>query len=288
MPFDPEKPPPFPIARILKARDKAYPTLEGLVGATPHGEGFDRLRSGLSAVLKRAPDDPIVFETARSLPVRPFSRQSVFDLAWRLAAHAESPAKGLPMRPWAGQPAPEWAAFEILKARFHRSKRFGLGVAVEARAMSGSPCCLRVSKFWSTSAYHRYANLMGFTKRGRKPIFLKDPRELTRLRFAAALAPGEKLTFAGLVVPPAFRAFDRRLLKARIRREPPCPYGYKHACRDCPVGYASTPGCERSCHPVTWKRGWCPACSSESWFDPAGDPDRCESCARSGARRSGA
>lgn len=283
--FDPDRPPPFRLPKILKARDRAFPLLEGLAGSTPEGEGFDRLRAGLSAVLKRAPDDPVVFETARSLPRRPFARRDLFDLAWRLAAHADPLARGLPMRPWAGQADFEWAAFEVMSAGFSRSPKFGLVAAVEVRAMTGSACGVRATRAWSTAAYRRYAGLMGFNPRGRKPILLKDPRELVRLRFAAALLPGERLTFRGIVVPPALRAFDRRLLKARIRREPPCPYEYRHACRDCPVGYAAEPGCDRACHPLTWRRGWCPACSADAWFDPLGPADRCEACGRAAARR---
>ena len=282
MALDREKPPGFRLPAILKARDRAYGILEGLAGVEPVGEGFDRLRAGLSGVLKRSPDDPVVLETARSVPVKKLTAQAVYDLAWRLAANADLAARGLPIRPWAGQAAPEWVAFEILTAGYSRSPKFGYGVAVSSRAMTGTPCGATVRKFWTTASYRRYARLLGFNPKGRKPIFLKDPRELVRLRFAAIVEAGEQVSFRGLAVPPALRAFNRKLLVLRIRREPPCPYGYKHACRDCPVGYASEPGCDRACHPKTWRRDHCRVCGVESWFGESG-PDRCEACARKAA-----
>jgi len=287
-PFDPEKPPPFRLAAILKGRDKAFDLLEGLAGRAPSGEGFAALRSALSAVVGRSPDDPAVLETARSLPVRPPTRQDLFDLAWRLAAHRDSLRKGRPLRPWARQEEPEWVPFEVTSAALRRHRAYGLGYAVGLRALAGSPCAGRAEKFWPLSAGRRYAERLGFSRRGRRTLPFKDPRQLVRLRLAAVVPPGERLTFRGFQVPGALKAHNRKLLKARIWREPPCPSGYAHPCHACPVGFAvGEATCPAAVHPVSWVAGWCPSCSSEAWFDPAASLEACASCARRGGPAGG-
>lgn len=286
------KPPPLALSRILKDRDRLFAWLEPRVGEVPVGESFRGVASAVAALVRRSPANPAVVETARSLPSdAPLTRRALWLFAWRVAANRADLVRGVPSRPWLAQREDEWVAFEILDVVPTLSKAGSKGYLVESRAMSGTPCGVVATSRWFRGMLGARGRLLGFSRRGRRRLPLVDSRLLVNLRFAGLVSAAESKEAPEIVefaVPSGMRTHNRDLLKMRIWREPPCPFGFRHECWMCPVGHAvGEHTCPAALHPAPWFWAACPECAREGWVDSRSKSGRCVSCdrKRKGKRR---
>lgn len=276
------KQPNFPIRRILQDRDKLYELVRKFAGKTPAGETFGQLRQAVSAAYAVSPEAPAVFETVRSLPPSPLSAKALWNFAWLVAAHRDKLRKGEPVRPWVNQLQDEWVPFEITEVDFRRTEKFGAGFLVSLRAMAGSCCAMTVTKFWGFDQTSMHVRRLGFTSKGKARLPYKSPRQFVRLRLAALVSAevsDDKPRFRGYEVQGGILAHNKKLLRARILRKPPCPQSYAHPCHVCPVGYAiGEVTCPAAVHPATWEFRTCPQCETDGWFDPVKSQEACIKC----------
>lgn len=285
----PGKPPGFPVAKIQKERDRLYDLVARFAGKAPAGEVFDQLRQALAAAYALSPDAPAVFETVRALPPGPLAAKTLWLFAWRVASRHARLKKGEPIRPWTNQLQDEWTPFEIMDVEYRRTDRFGAGLMVTLRALAGTCCGMTVTKFWSNDQMSMHLRRLGFTHKGKARLPYKSMKQLVRLRLVALVSAehsDEKPRFRGYEVVGGILAFNKKLLKARILRKPPCPMNYSHPCHVCPIGYAlGSPTCPASVHPATWEYKSCPECGSDGWFDPVKPSEACIQCRQNMAAR---
>lgn len=273
------KVPRFDLVRIETRRDRLVAALRPFLGDVPKQETLYDIADVLALTCHLERRSTGLIETCRTLPNAPLSERSLFYFASRLAARHEDLVAGRPVRPWVCQSEPEWIAFEILEGEHGRDKKDQLGTAYWLQSLTGSVCPRVIQKFWTRKQCAYLARLLGFTHRnGHYPF--QDAMQMVRLRFAGLVEPARSKDgpdFFQVATPGSFLAWNREILNARLRHDPACPNGYRHACHNCPVGYDA---CMAGTHPASFVLDWCGGCNEESCFDPAVDSDRCVTCRR--------
>jgi hypothetical protein len=267
------------------------------------GGAFEDLVDSLLKLLPGTPREPLR-ESVRHLAGKDLTQERVDELCWRLAGNARALKKGAVVPPWSRQEGPEWAPAQALEARPGHIETGWAGAKVNRRGghltlrlLAGTAAGWQLKRFWTNDYVHVIKEELGFSPYDRAPYRrteLKEPdlpfhdvRELVRMRMFLLLAPEsgrEGPSFTEVKGSPTTVAFNRALLRQRLRLTYRCPLNYpteEVPCYACELGYDK---CQAACHPKTFVRGDCPACGDLGvWFDPAAGRDVCVDCAaRSG------
>lgn len=275
------------LPRVFTLRDQLYAACLGLPGLTVDAEVLADLAERLSSQLPGVPP-AVLWASVRDHALVELSQDNLYDLCWRLAGNLDRLRAGLPVRPWVGQPTPEWAPVQVLSVEtFERRDRNGTGRTPVARCrlrvLAGTACTAELSPVWTVRfIWTMVAPYVGFTRPwGKLPY--TDPLELTSLRFQVELdaefcrdGPG----FEKIRCPSSLEKWNRDIMRRRWREQPgfDCPIGAppeQIPCYRCPRGYQS---CPVACHPQDYVKQACSRCGKLSWFDPEGPSDRCVNC----------
>jgi hypothetical protein len=225
-----------------------------------------------------------VLDSVRYLGGRELDEPMLVDLAWRLAGNVARLRAGHACQPWARQTEVEWVPAQITGTRYAIKKRPGQrfgqsGRAVRLRFLAGTPCGLTVEQFWSNEKADVIADSLGFA---RKPPYHKAHHaELGSMRLMALVEPARSQREPGfhhVACPPAFKAYNRRLIRMRRRIGFACPEQFEHECSACPRGARA---CPAACHPTDFVLKPCPGCGrADQWFDtdPGFVNDYCVHC----------
>lgn len=271
--------PRFDLLKIEARRDRIASLLNPFVGDLPQQETLYAIADVLAVTFHLEHRSTGLIETVRSLPNSALTERAIYGFAWRLAARFDDLQAGRPVRPWTAQSRPEWIAFEILDAE-HGRDRFDQWVETYwLQALTGTACPRVIQKTWSAKQVRYLSRMLGFTPRNGQLPFA-DALQLVRLRLAGLVEPERSKNgpdFFQVACPPSFLDHNKTILRARIRRNPPCPDKFVHQCHFCPIGYDR---CMAATHPATFRLDWCGNCNEQSFFDPAVDQDLCVRCYR--------
>ena len=273
------------IRQTLKLRDRLYGEFARTVGPHPTGEAgvFDSLSR--TAALETSLD----LEQARQLVLQyPLLANPDADLRMlssRLAGISEGlypdgpPMNGFPL-------VPEWAGIELKRFSPYPSKEYGnprlFGTFL---VLQGAAAGLYVSRVFTKRFLWVLSRQLGFGK-SKKCRWSGEPADFISFWMLASIyTKGDRLGFERYEVPAECLSHNKALIKAR--REP-CPRGFRHACRDCPIGYDS---CPNGTHADTWIVKPCCGVSGkkvldtyrsghEGYFDPDHLSNVCIECER--------
>lgn len=254
------------LTRVFKLRERICERLAAYCGTEPKGDDFDDLVTDLGVLIPKAPEVAL-FQSARPLLDRLLTHELVFEFAWRLAGNVERLQRGEIVLPWTCQPEPELVPVQVLDHRPTKTRYGKPAAAYRLRVLSGSACPSILHKTW-TVKFTRYLarSSLGFGRR----FYYRDPAELVRLRFLAMLDSkfcyDQQPGFDQTGCTPALLKWNRLIMSARAKVEPPCPRSFTHPCHRCPFGYDQ---CPAGTHPQTYEVKTCPLCRKETLHDPA-------------------
>jgi hypothetical protein len=265
------------VARVLRLRDRLYRALLPHCGLEPSGGGFDHLVDDLCRFLPNVPV-AAVFDSARALLSSQITRRTARETAWRLAGNIGILRSGTALAPWRGPGDPEWHPAEFLSGRRARTRAGDAAFLYRLRLLAGPACPLIAEKSWPVRFLPVLARSLGFPSRRDAGRF-RDPTELMRLRCevmveAEFCRPGRP-GFDKVRSPSWALTWNRRLFRARLKEDPPCPHDYTHPCYRCPVGYLS---CPAGTHARDYEFKVCGLCGREAPHDPGAPSGLCLEC----------
>lgn len=272
------KPIPYSIGQITKLRDKIVDAiLLEFGGTTPVGEDFDAFVRTIDKYLPFSVSFDTLFESIRCLVGTNISKDSIFDTIWRICANIPRLRNGTAVPPWSVQTDFEWVPVHIIEFKHHKNKYGERGYLFAFKVMAGTPCPLTIIKFWSFRFCKFISRELGFTsQKGNFPFI--DGRELVNLRMLALVDPDKSKDepyFDKTKHTATTKAWNKKILLARAKIDPPCPYSFTHDCFRCPVGYVD---CIAGVHPETYQVSFCPSCKQDAYFDPVVDSLDCVDC----------
>ena len=245
------------------------------VGEPLSGEEFERLVEAVKTKLPKISRQAL-FESMAYMAGEVVTFESIRDMAWRLAGNQRQLKAGLPVPAWTRQQEMEWMPLQIVESHPRRNHREAIGAEYTFRVMAGTACPLRVKKFWTRKQCQFFSTTLGFSKPwGRHPF--KDMSEFIGMRLYGLFDPELCLGsphFDKISVPSSCETHNKSLMQMRARVGFDCPEGFKHPCRQCPIGYQE---CPAGCHPRSYERRRCDNCNEVKWFDPAHDQE-CVEC----------
>lgn len=202
-------------------------------------------------------------------------RQTLVQMAARLAGNTDQLRLGRPVGTWQGQPYPEWVLLVVTYGERHVTKRGKVGGVLHFRTMSGSPAGLDFNQFFPDGVLARMAAEIGIKKKGRRPYV--HPAEFGRAKLVGLLEPGAELKIGRFAIKDALKKQNYALLLSRTE-DRDCPKAYSHPCHQCHIGYDS---CPNGTHPRTyeWRR-----CANDrqkqhgGWFEPGDCEEVCLAC----------
>jgi len=282
-----DKMPRYNIPAILRLRDKLYDTLNEFVAAELIGETFARFVNSAVEVLPKNIPHETVFTSLLSLTGSEVTLTLAMEVAWRLAGNLRKLKAGIAVPQWTRQTATEWVPVQILEMVPGENYRKERGYHAHMRVLAGSPCPMRISKFWSQRYCSWMARNFGFSRPHRKTkglcIAYHHGSEFTNLRLMVLLDPqltkDGKPGFDTTSITSGMKNWNSTIMKARAHVSPPCPEKYEHPCHMCYIGYDR---CLAGTHPRTWEARYCTGCNQDAWFDPKADTPVCITCSLGG------
>lgn len=291
--------PNYKLDKIALLRSRLSMVGGELLGQQLDGESFRKLIYLVEAAMPKEVSAAVLMDSMNELPGEILTSAKWRKTAWRLAGNVDALIAGQARPVWTGQPNPEWMPMELVEATKFKKKFNGeTAIRMKFRVLAGSACSHIVEKTWSLKAARFYRMEFGFSRfskptketntRGKKRFVnfpYSDPMELVRLRVWGLFdeegclkgVPG----FSKVRGSSMLTKYNRRILLARYKLDPPCPISATFTCWNCPVGYDK---CKAGCHPRTWQKLVCKVCSNQAWCDPGGDrPGVCNSCVYKGA-----
>lgn len=243
-------------------------------------DGLDDLVERLTGLLPGAKDGT-VFESVRHLGSQRLAPDVAMLVAWRLAANRHQLAAGMPVRPWAGQRADEWAPVEILRATTVKRTRGDLATEFTLCLLAGAACGMRAPVIWSRNMCRLVASRIGFSRTGGTYPY-RFPDDLVGLRcygHVSATMSREHPAIREIECPPGLIAWNRKnILGLRCRHKQQCPNGWTHPCAHCAIGYET---CAAATHYRTYVKQHCSGCdNAEAVFDPESRSGICIECTR--------
>ena len=252
------------------------------------GSDFERLVELIYEVLPYDVPYWTLRESVRELAGVTLTKTRIDQAVWRVAGnmpHMRTAEK--PVAPWEVQTIPEWVPAQIISSRPGRNRYGNVGQHFTLQILAGSPCPLRIEKFW-TARYCRFvARYLGFTGKLPGPysdrlprFYYRHPTEFVTLRLWLLIEPelSEK--------EPGFRRVDcrgrilewnKKQMQRRDRLDEGyrCPKGYSHCCYQCPVGLDA---CAAATHRQSWYKDACTNCEKRRWHDPGLSTELCIRC----------
>ncbi len=267
------------IARIVTLRDKLHRYMViNYSGKTKTSNEFLEFVQDIANQLPKDIKIMTIFESLRWLLGMELTSDKLFQAAWLLAGNLELLKKGQSIPPWQYQTFEEWVPVQITNTEIHRrhsSKE--LGYLITFKIMGGTSCSYDVVKYWSFKYCRFVSRQLGFTYSDKKYPFANG-HELVSMRMFVLITPKEsdnKPGFEKIKHPSGCLNWNKMVLKARIKIDPPCPMGFNHACWRCPVGYVD---CLAGTHRLTFTKRFCVECKQNSYFDPDKDYHMCVAC----------
>lgn len=288
----------YPVGQILTCRNALAEVLKGeFAGKILEGPSFQRLVDIVHEGLPGPPHYETVYESCRHLAGVPLTPQLLHDTAHRLAGNLPRLRRRRPVLPWVVQKMPEWVPVHILGCRSRLGPKNQPGAVLDFKIMAGSPCPLRMRRWWSLSFCRYHATLFGFSRPAsdRSSYPAKYPftvaAQLVNLRLYVLIQPDRcelgRPDFDRIKVPGSVHDWNREQLRYRFRVDPGyvCPDGHprEFGCQRCPRGYES---CRAAVHALDYVFKPCPGCDQErAPFDPEWGPKalcvNCENLAQS-------
>lgn len=270
--------PVYSIKKIVTLRDKIYDNIILKHGGTvPEGKTFGHFVLNILDCLPLSVDYEALFNSVRHLAGKPIDKEEIFNNAWRIAGNLHHLRNSVAVPPWVHQAVDEWVPVQITETKPYRRKDKARGFLYAFRVMAGTSCPRTVIKFWSIKFCRFIAQEMGFSAPWNQFPFT-DGHEFVSMRMHALIdadRSNEEPFFEKTNHPPSCVAWNKTILKARMRIDPPCPNGYTFPCFKCHIGYTD---CLAGCHPMTYVKRFCVECELEDFFDPAKNDSKCVNC----------
>ena len=197
------------------------------------------------------------------------TRDSLRQLCWRLAANVHILKAGQPVYPWVRQDVEEWAAVQLRNCEAYRHPKFqDIRYRFQFTTLTGTAAGLQSTHSWTSKQCSYLASKIGFTRlSGRLPY--QAPAQFVGFRllalFNAESCSRGYLDFKEVYCPYALLSWNKTLIKARYKLDPPCPRDYTHPCHECVVGYSE---CPAAVHPATYTLQICDKCGEMQLHDP--------------------
>lgn len=280
--------PPYNLNRIEQQREKLSTAIMDFVGTELETQQFAAFVEAVHAALPQGIPLATVQHSLLTSAGTQLTKGEAVRTAWRLAGNTGRLRKAVAVPPWTMQTEKEWVPLqiiEVLPGVNHKKER---GFFVHKRILAGTPCPIRIMRFWTKRFASWMARNLGFTSRRRqKPGSEVFPYhtgvELTSLRFMGLLDPtltrDGKPSYFKFACTTGLLEWNKQILRARNHTDPPCPFDYGHACHLCAVGYDQ---CLAGCHPTTWDWDRCPECNQDAWCDPDHPRRLCVDCMEQG------
>jgi hypothetical protein len=183
---------------------------------------------------------------------------------------------GRAVLPWRCQVSDEAVPVQILTAEPNYNGNGKFGVVLSLCVLAGTPAGLLLPAFWSRAYCRMLARSFGFSAPwGDYPF--EDMRQFTGMRFTVLLEPRYSSQSPGFrtivqrddkLLPSSFQQWNRKLLKARTRKDDPCLFSYPYPQVPCHKCIAGEDVCELATHPHTYVQRFCHNCEQQAWFDP--------------------
>lgn len=273
--------PTFDIARVFRLKRAIEQDLDlaCYVGTKPEGQDYEfmvrRFRDRLPGADLDALRKSLLELTGRTITTGMLSMT-----AWRLAGNLPRLKAGREVIPWTRQQVPEWVPLQVVGTKVWISKRGRRGGMFQFQILAGTPCPLKIEKFWTREFCGMVARRMGFTRlKGKYPY--QHTNQLVGMRFLAHISPirsREQPDFDEVAeATGGVLKHNKALLKARHPLHRVCPSNYptSQACHLCPVGMTA---CDLATHVRTYVRRICRQHKLEAWHDPATGEDLCMDC----------
>lgn len=281
----PKKPhlPKLSVSNIEKLRDRLYDhAFVEFLGKPMSEEAFADLVAHVTARLPSGCPLPVVQQSMLTLLGPPLGEQDAYATAWRLAGNVPLLRGMQPVGPWTRQEKPEWVPVQVMDVLKGRDRYKKPGAHVHLRVLAGTPAGLLLIRWWSQQFCSFLAPGVGFRRRRvrGKLFYYSDMTEFTSMRFFNQLDPsktsGGKLAFGLYDTNSSILKWNRTILTARLRVDPPCPIKSLQPCKLCPVG---TDRCLAGCHAVTYEQRQCVQCKKLKYCDPDASHGLCVGCA---------
>lgn len=265
---------PYTLAQACRLRRKIEysEVFVDYIGRKLAGKTFNQFVSTVWSHLPEPTPRSAVRQSLMSLVGQDFTRDSLNEMAWRLAGNVDKLRDGKTVSKWVSQASDEVVPVQIIES-YPTVTRFGeFATKFVVRVLAGTPCPMILDTVWNSSRCRYRSAHLGFSAPwGKYPY--KHPAQFVGLRMHVLLEAaksGAKPYFElGIEEEPnSIIAYNRKLLVARARLPGgfECPQGFDHPCHLCPIGYRD---CPAACHPLTYESRVCPRCGDEQWFDPA-------------------
>lgn len=292
--------PPIPsiqIKTILARRDNLTKGLTGFLGHRLSGATFhafvDRLHQALPDNILRN----TVHQSLIELLKQELTPQLLLDTCWRLAGNMEKLLDQQPVISWGIQRNYEWIPVQICDV-YTTKKYKQLVHSLTFQSLAGTVVPLKLFQHWSIKkttylATFRNDKGLGFgfgrshiNSRGEQKgnSLFYDIRQFYGLRCFLLIDPKQSKTEPIAVEvghSSATMVYNRNLISGRDRLQNKCIRGLPDTveCFHCPYG---TDKCALATHEFSFKKGKCPRCTKDGFFDPAEIelPGLCINCVR--------
>lgn len=223
----------------------------------------------------------VVLSSVQHLLAKKITKDSLRQLCWRLAANVQQLRAGDPVYPWLRQDKEEWIAIQLKGCQLYRHPKFhDIRYRFSFVALTGTPAGNTASHIWTYKQCSYLATKIGFTKvSGRMPY--QSPEQFVNFRLLARFSPEScsrgYLDFNEVACPSSLIGWNKTLLRARYKIDPPCPRDYQHDCHHCVIGYEE---CPAAVHAKTFTMQVCEKCGEMQLHDPDDKFLLCLECRR--------
>lgn len=271
--------PSFSVPRILALRDRLMDAVfYSRFDVTPEGGEIDAIVAELRRQLPADISQDALFETVRQLAGNPLTEGACQRFSWMVAGNLPRLKAGLSVASWSVQQVDEWVPLQIIRATPTRNHKNEFGVDFEYRVLAGSPCPMKIRRFWSRKFCIAFARRIGFTPPyGNMPF--TDGAQYVSLRLLGKIEVAKSRNapvFFEVRCPSGCLEWNKELLKKRFHIIP-CPNGWTHSCANCMIGYET---CPAATHARTYIDGPCDRCGKTMPHDPEALSAVCVMCTR--------
>lgn len=239
------------VLNVYKMRRRLEEELVGYCGLELNGEIFEQFTNKLAELLPKQVYPGPVFQSTLCLLGRMLTHDNLKEFVWRLAGNMQKLKDSKSVLPWTYQDKPEFMPVQVLNYEEVKTRKGDPAASYKLRILAGSACPMIITKMWA----EKFISFLAGTQLGfsRKQPY-SHPSELVRLQFLAQIdqdyCKNDMPGFDKVASSSSCLNHNKKILKARLKIDPPCPFGYTHDCYRCYVGYDQ---CPAAVHPETYK-----------------------------------
>jgi len=266
------------VAEGKAIRDKLVVADEvsNFIGSSLSTDEFPQLVDAICKYLPPSIGQDVVSTTLSPLLSQEVTEEGLDEMFWRLTGNLDLLRAGRPATGWCVPVVDTWCPVLVLRAD-KRTERKRAGYFLRMRMLQGPGSGMIVGKFFSNRFLKFIAGDFGFSQRAALPYV--SALDMVLLQCCVSISPksSDKPKITKVTVLSSQKVYNKQQLQIRFRKPKvfSCPKLFKHACRQCPIGYKD---CVAGTHEFTFKSMLCDICKSKAWFDPELSEEMCIGC----------